>query len=177
MFSGMKIPRYNQQLIDLGITSEMLTGRKLQPFEEADSLQLAEIGEDGREYFLVNEAADAWQRLKKAADLDGENISIVSAFRSVSRQAEIIRGKIEKGLSIEDIIKVCAPPGYSEHHTGCALDLSTNGVEKLSEEFENSTAFEWLKCNAENYFFTLSYPRDNSSGYLYEPWHWRYDAT
>ena len=177
LLSGMNIPTNNQQLTELGISSEMIAERKLQQFEETDSLQIAEIGEDGREHFLVGEATDAWRCLKKAADSDGEEIFIVSAFRSISRQVEIIRGKIEEGLSIEDIIKVCAPPGYSEHHTGRALDISTHGVESLSEEFKNSTAFEWLNCNAQRFFFTLSYPRNNSAGYLYEPWHWRYDAT
>ena len=155
----------------------MIAGKKLSQYEEEDSLQIAEIGEDGREHYLTDEAAEAWRCLKKAAEGDGENIFIMSAFRSISRQVEIIRSKIEEGMCIEDIITVCAPPGFSEHHTGRALDISTHGVENLSEEFENTTAFEWLNCNAGKFLFTLSYPRGNSSGYLYEPWHWRYDVT
>ena len=163
--------------MNLGITSEMLAGRNLFQYEEADSLELAEVGDDGREHFLIFEAAVAWCNLKKAAEMDGEIIFIVSAYRSISRQIEIIRGKIEKGISIEDILTVCAPPGFSEHHTGRAIDLSTPGVENFSEELEDTMAFEWLNNNASRYFFSLSYPRGNSSGYQYEPWHWRYDTT
>ena len=173
----MKALANNQLLIDLGISPELITARNLCQYEEAGSLQLAEVGEDGREHLLTSEAAMAWHRMKMAAEKDGEIIFIVSAFRSISRQVEIIRGKIEEGLSIEDILTICAPPGFSEHHTGRALDLSTHGIENLSEEFENSTAFEWLNRNASRYFFSLSYPRGNSQGYQFEPWHWRYGPT
>lgn len=166
-----------QLLIDLGISPDLITARNLCPYDEANSLQLAEVGDDGREHFLISEAAVAWQRMKKAAESDGQRIFIVSAFRSIPRQVEIIRDKIAAGLDIEDILTVCAPPGFSEHHTGRALDLSTHGVENLSEEFGTSTAFEWLNHNADRFLFSLSYPRDNSHGYQYEPWHWCYAAA
>ncbi len=165
-----------QLLIDLGISPDLISARKLCQYDEADSLQLAELGVDGREHFLISEAAVAWHRLKQAAESDGEKIFIVSAFRSISRQVEIIRAKIDEGLNIEHILSVCAPPGFSEHHTGRAVDLSTHGVENLSEDFENSTAFEWLNHNAGRFLFSLSYPRGNVHGYQFEPWHWRYDA-
>jgi zinc D-Ala-D-Ala carboxypeptidase len=167
----------SQLLNELGISPEQLAHREIVQFEEANALELVEVGEDGREHFLIGEAAIAWRRLKNAAKLDGENITIVSAFRSISRQAEIIRSKIKEGIDLDKILSVCAPPGYSEHHTGRALDLSTDGVENLTEEFENTTAFKWLEKNAGEFFFSLSYPRENPAGYQFEPWHWCFNST
>lgn len=164
-------------LEELGISPQIISDRNLQYFPEAVTLEVAEVGADGGEHFLIPEAAKAWRRMKEAARSDREEIFIVSAYRSISRQVEIIRGKLEKGLNLSEILKVCAPPGCSEHHTGCAMDVSTPDTENLSEEFENTSAFQWLKNNAVDYSFYLSYPRNNAYGYDYEPWHWRYDAT
>jgi D-alanyl-D-alanine carboxypeptidase len=110
--------------------------------------------------------------MKAAALHDGETLYIVSAFRSVARQAEIVRGKLRSAASLEEILAVCAPPGYSEHHTGRAVDLSTLGVRPLDIEFADTSAFRWLRRNAARFAFELSYPRNNLYGYEYEPWHW-----
>ena len=67
-----------------------------------------------------------------------------------------------------------APPGFSEHHSGRALDLSTEGFAPLEEAFERSEAFKWLCGNGGRFGFTLSYPRGNRYGIVYEPWHWLY---
>jgi D-alanyl-D-alanine carboxypeptidase len=115
--------------------------------------------------------------MKAAALDDGETLFIVSAFRSVARQAEIVRGRLRSGASIEEILAVCAAPGYSEHHTGRAVDLSTPGVPPLETSFADSSAFRWLRQNAARFVFVLSYPQDNPYGYQYEPWHWCHHPT
>ena len=79
-----------------------------------------------------------------------------------------------EGLSDEEIFQVSARPGYSEHHTGKAIDLNTPGFEPLEEEFEDSQTFERLLKNANRFGFYLIYPRDNKYGIIYEPWHWFY---
>ena len=58
------------------------------------------------------------------------------------------------------------------HHTGRAVDIATPGVPPLTEAFERSDAFRWLEKNATNHGFSMSYPRGNALGYVYEPWHW-----
>ena len=63
-------------------------------------------------------------------------------------------------------------PGFSEHHTGRALDLSTPGSEPLSEAFDQTAAFDWLNTHARRFEFSMSYPRNNTTGINYEPWHW-----
>ena len=159
-------------LAELGIDPGVLTERGLARCDEARELALAETGGDGREHRLVPDAAQAWRRMKAAAAADGVPLEIVSAFRSIERQAEIIRSKLKAGQSLATILTVSAVPGYSEHHTGRAVDLTTPGFAALEEEFEMSPAFAWLSRHAGQFGFRLSYPRDNPYGYCYEPWHW-----
>jgi D-alanyl-D-alanine carboxypeptidase len=136
--------------------------------------QLAFIGRDTqkRPQWLAPRAARAWLRMHDAAALAGVELQIVSAFRSAEYQLGILKRKLDRGLSIEEILKVSAAPGYSEHHSGRAVDVSTPGFAALEEEFEKSVAFAWLSTNAQSYGFRLSYPRGNAHGIAYEPWHW-----
>ncbi|MFA6041679.1 MAG: M15 family metallopeptidase [Methylophilus sp.] len=142
--------------------------------QEATSLVLAEVGTDGREYWLVPAAAEAWCKLKAAALAEGVDVFIISAFRSIERQTEIIRRKLEVGEVIENILTVFAPPGFSEHHTGRAVDISTSGSRMLEVEFDQTPAYAWLIEHAAEFGFSLSYPIGNACGYQYEPWHWCY---
>ena len=161
-------------LDELGVPRELCAGRALPVQEEASELELVETGENGREYLLIPAAAAAWRALRAAAEADGVALKIVSAFRSVDRQAEIVREKLGRGLTLEAIFAASAPPGYSEHHTGRAVDVGTPGARSLEEDFEDTPAFRWLTMNAGRFGFALSFPRDNAEGYVYEPWHWCY---
>ena len=96
----------------------------------------------------------------------------MSGFRSFSYQADLIRNKLANGQNIEEILEASAPPGFSQHHTGEAIDIATPGSRPLTEDFENSAAYQWLAENAGNYGFSMTYPRGNSHGFIYEPWHW-----
>ena len=163
-------------LASLGISLDTIAARSLILYPEATELVVAETGEDGRQHRLVPRAAQAWGSLKEAAQADDVEIRIVSAFRSVERQAEIVRAKLARGQSIDQILSVSAPPGYSEHHTGRAVDVTTGGVRPLEVEFEGTAAFAWLTRHAGRFGFFLSYPRENRYGYAYEPWHWCFEA-
>jgi D-alanyl-D-alanine carboxypeptidase len=156
----------------LGIPSELIVARGLQVFEEASIVEVAEFGADGKEHLLVASAAEAWRNLKIAAHNDGIELFIVSAFRSIDRQTEIVRRKIDAGMAVEEILTVSAPPGFSEHHTGCAVDISTPGSRALEVEFDQTAAFTWLNTRASEFGYYLSYPIGNHYGYQYEPWHW-----
>jgi len=159
-------------LASLGISLETVASRSLVLYPEAAGLVVAEIGENGRGHLLIPAAARAWGSLRQVALAEGVVISIVSAFRSVERQAEIVRAKLARGQSIDEILRVSAPPGYSEHHSGRALDVTTDGARPLELEFEHTAAFQWLERNAGRFGFHMSYPRQNRYGYMYEPWHW-----
>ena len=168
------LARVQSILDELCVPPQLCAGRALSVQPEAEELEIVETGENGREYQLVPAAASAWRDLKAAAARDGIVLKIVSAFRSVDRQAEIVRRKLESGLSLDAIFAVSAPPGYSEHHTGRAVDIGTSGVRSLESQFEDTPAFRWLTANAGRFGFVMSYPRDNACGYVYEPWHWCY---
>jgi D-alanyl-D-alanine carboxypeptidase len=82
--------------------------------------------------------------------------------------------KITCGQPLDRVLEVLAPPGCSEHHTGNAVDLGCTGALPLDPVFETTSGYFWLKRNASIFGFSLSYPRDNRYGYVYEPWHWCY---
>ncbi len=159
-------------LVRLGIPRDYGVQHQLDLCEECT--RPVSIGKDmfDREQTMTSHAARAWSDMKDAAASAGIELQLVSAFRSVDYQAGIIQRKLDSGQSMEQILKVSAAPGYSEHHSGNALDISTPGFEPLEEEFENSPAFEWLKKSAGTFGFRLSYPRNNPHGVCYEPWHW-----
>lgn len=158
----------------LGIAPALIAARALEICEEAS--ELVSIGPDflGREQRLAPAAAAAWLRMQAAAARAGIELIPVSAFRSFARQTEILQGKLDAGQDCAQILRVSAPPGYSEHHTGHALDIGTPDSETLADSFGNTPAFEWLQAHAADFGFHLSYPRNNPQGFAYEPWHWRH---
>jgi zinc D-Ala-D-Ala carboxypeptidase len=159
-------------LAALQIPLGSIAARSLVFHPEAAALVVAETGDNGKEHLLVPPAASAWRAMKTSALAGGIVINIVSAFRTIDRQAEIVRAKMEKGLSLESILCVSAPPGYSEHHSGRAIDVTTESVRPLEQEFEHTSAYRWLSANAHRFGFVLSFPPNNRYGYAYEPWHW-----
>jgi D-alanyl-D-alanine carboxypeptidase len=117
-------------------------------------------------------AAARWQQMVEAASKDAVRLLIVSGFRSVDYQAELIRRKLDDGQAIDEILTVNAAPGFSQHHTGAAVDIASPGSRPLTEEFDQSEAFLWLTQNAARFGFSMTYPRENPWGFVYEPWHW-----
>ena len=157
---------------ELGIPVDY--GRSGGPPGYEEARELVEVGPNlvGRMQRLTPEAAAQWQAMVAAAEADGITLLIVSGFRSYEYQAALIRKKINAGQVITDILEVNAAPGHSEHHTGLAVDIASPGSRPLTEEFETSEAFRWLEANAGRFGFTMSFPRDNPWGIIYEPWHW-----
>jgi D-alanyl-D-alanine carboxypeptidase len=149
------------------------------PAKYTDATDLVAIGEDiyGRDAKLHPDAAVAWAKMCTAAEAAGVQLLVVSAFRSMARQAEIVGKKRARGLSWDEILRVSAYPGFSEHHTGCAVDIVSPECRELVEAFEHTNEFRWLTQHAPSFGFTLSYPRDNPHGVVYEPWHWRWRAA
>ena len=158
--------------VELGINAEALAGRQLPVFADARRLTPVGLGTDGRDKLLSPAAAMAWQTMRKAAVADGIALQLISAFRSIEFQAALIRAKLGKGQSIDEVLKVNAPPGHSEHHTGRAVDIGESGCAALDDAFEKTAAFAWLQQHAAHFGFTMSYPQGNAQGFLYEPWHW-----
>jgi D-alanyl-D-alanine carboxypeptidase len=150
---------------------------RLRRFDEAASL--VSVGPDyhGREAFLEPSTAVAWAAMKEAAQRDGIELLLISAFRSREYQEGIIRRKLDRGLPLDEILRVSAYPGFSEHHTGRAIDIGSPDSHDLTEFFEQTLEFSWLESNAARFGFSLSYPRDNPAGIAYEPWHWAHHSA
>ena len=165
-----------QALSDLGINAAYLQQRGLRLYDQARELVLADTGADGREFQLTPAAAHAWQAMQRAAAVDGVGLVLESAYRSVARQVEILQAKLAAGQQLAEVLRLVAPPGCSEHHTGCAVDIGTPGSAALEEEFETTTAFAWLQSNASRHGYRMSFPRGNAQGYGHEPWHWCHQA-
>jgi zinc D-Ala-D-Ala carboxypeptidase len=127
----------------------------------------------GRPLWLREAAAAAWGRMRAAALADAVVLEAISGYRSHDYQLGIFRRKLARGQSVADILQVNAAPGFSEHHGGQVLDLSTPGEPAAEESFEATPAFAWLQARAGDFGFELSYPRGNPHGIVYEPWHWR----
>ena len=159
---------------ELGIPTDYAARRGLAPQFEAEETGLVTIAvnPDGSSVRLISPAATAWQRLHSAALIDSITLLPQSGFRSVKRQAEIIRGKLSAGKTITDILTTIAAPGYSEHHTGCALDMVSPEEPELEEKFAGTPAYTWLTVHAGRHGFRLSFPPDNPQGFVFEPWHW-----
>jgi len=176
IFSYFKKRRYLHRISvinrSLEIHQDLLKRRAIPVQMEASTL--VSIGPDiyQRDQRMIPGAAQAWREMVRSAANDDIELQAVSAYRSIDYQAGIVSRKLEKGENVEDILRVSAAPGYSEHHTGRAIDITTPGFAVLEEEFEKSAAFQWLTSYAGEFGFSMSFPRDNPHGVAYEPWHW-----
>jgi D-alanyl-D-alanine carboxypeptidase len=163
---------------ELGLPADYAVRRRLALQPEADESALVTVATppDSPPVRLTAPAAVAWERMQHAARADGIALEPLSGFRSVNRQVEIIRRKLATGQPLTAILASVAAPGYSEHHTGRALDLSTPGEPALEEGFAQTPAYAWLREHAAKHGFDLSYPHDNPHGIVFEPWHWCWSA-
>ena len=151
------------------------------PYGEAYDGDIVSIGKFTRESyereeFLHYEAADAFRAMKTAAAADAIRIQAVSGFRTIARQSDLFEAQVAKLGSEKAAAKLSAPPGHSEHHTGYAVDIGdvTLPETDITYDFERTPAYSWLKANAIHFGFEESFPKGNSQGVSFEPWHWRY---
>ena len=122
---------------------------------------------------------DSLLKMREEAKKDGIYLVFLSGYRSINLQNDIFYSlKSIRNQEAAERARVSAPPGYSEHSTGFAIDIgdATQRETDFEIEFENTRAFRWLKNNAAKFHFKLSFNKDNK--YIdYEPWHWRYEGS
>ncbi len=130
---------------------------------------------------VEKKAYDAYLKLKDAVAKDGVTIELDSTYRSVKAQQELWdRWSADPEKGPEYVKKFVAVPGYSEHHTGLAIDicLRKNGelVYDNDEMIADRESFAKIHSKLADYGFILRYleNRQDSTGYTYEPWHLRY---
>lgn len=122
---------------------------------------------------LVNNGG---QQLRKEANesmklmQSQQALVMASGYRSYETQAQVYQENVDQ-YGKEQADRQSARPGYSEHQTGLTMDFGP-----ITENFANSAAYKWLTDNAYKYGWILRYPASTEAvtGYMYEPWHWRY---
>lgn len=158
----------------LGIPPGYGTSHGLTLIPEPATLAVAGKDLRGRTVRLVPAAATALRQMTAAAAKDGVTLQIVSGFRSAAYQAGLLRAKLNRGMGISTALSINTPPGYSEHQSGCAVDLATPHSAAADQSFARTPAYLWLNKRAAEFGFHLSYPQTNTHGIEFEPWHWRY---
>ena len=156
---------------------------KLNPLPEGweEALETVTITNSvGDDVEVEKKAYEAYELLKAdLADNDGIEVELDSARRSVAAQQEIMDSFIEK-YGADYAEKTVATPGFSEHHTGLALDLyfRLDGKDIYYNEDMVQYPQIWEKIHSKlaEYGFILRYleGKEHITGYGYEPWHIRY---
>jgi len=128
---------------------------------------------------MRREAADALKLLFDGAKKDGIELAGVSGYRSESRQKTLFNNYVERD-GLEAASRYSAKPGFSEHQTGLAMDVSGKDGKCAAEDcFAGTDEASWLAEHAYEYGFIVRYPesKEQVTGYKYEAWHLRYVGT
>ena len=158
--------------------------QKALPDSNAKDWNLVLVGPKNK---IENEVAESQLAATKA----GFPLVIISAFRSVESQKEVfdtnVNGLVSgNGMTEEEAIaktkETITEPGYSEHHTGLAVDIvdqdwyNTYQTQVLDASYGDQPGAKWIAENAPKYGFIIRYPKDRQdiTGITYEPWHIRY---
>jgi D-alanyl-D-alanine carboxypeptidase len=169
----LPLVQISKHLHALGLDADAYEARTGLPLvAEPAALTLAGLDRYRRPLWLRPAAARDWHRMQGSAQRDGIVLEAISGYRSHAYQLGIFERKLARGQSVDTILTVNAAPGYSEHHSGRALDIAAPGEPAAEESFERTAAYDWLQVNAAAFGFAMSYPRDNPHGIVYEPWHW-----
>jgi len=130
--------------------------------------------------YVHKDIYEKFKEMQFKASQRGISLQLLSGYRSIDLQREIFyeNKSIRKQTAVERS-RDSAPPGYSEHSTGYAIDVGDGNYPNthFEVEFEQTPAFKWMKRFASKYHFVLSFPPNNKQGVTYEPWHWRFEGT
>jgi zinc D-Ala-D-Ala carboxypeptidase len=154
------------------------------PYAEDPSDRLVSVGSYGtganqRTEALDKDAAATFAQMKTDAASAGVSLVAISGFRSIADQEKLFERQIQRQGSAAAAARLSAPAGYSEHHTGFALDIGDGSRPEtdVKFEFENTKAYQWLQTNGRRYGVELSFPNNNIQGVSFEPWHWRFTSS
>ncbi|WP_052446667.1 M15 family metallopeptidase [Candidatus Soleaferrea massiliensis] len=149
-----------------------------------DGFTVPELAQIQGGYEIDARIYDAFQQMESAAEADGVDLLVCSAYRSIEKQTSLFEGNVqelmEEGYSESEARRITgqsyAIPGRSEHNTGLALDIVTPDYQTLDDGYADTAAGKWLKNNAYKYGFILRYPKDKEdiTKIIFEPWHYRY---
>ena len=130
--------------------------------------------------YIHKEIYESFREMQFMAAQKGVSLQLLSGYRSIDLQRDIFyeNKSLRNQTAVERSLD-SAPPGYSEHSTGYAIDVGDGNYPEthFEVEFEKTPAFKWMKRFGPKYHFVLSFPPNNKQGVTYEPWHWRFEGT
>ena len=155
------------------------------PADYDSRIETKVVFESWREYFLDVRAAGYLEKMLKAAENDGIDLYVVSAYRTIEYQQQnfdnSVQDRVDRGMSYDDAyadtLAEVALPGESEHNAGLALDIMVEEYQNMDDDgLEDTEAFAWLDSHAADYGVILRYPKGKQeiTGIIYEPWHYRF---
>lgn len=125
---------------------------------------------------LRSVAAHALENMFTQANQDQIELRAASGYRSYDYQLDLYQGYVdEHGEDYAN--QISAKAGHSEHQTGLAIDVTSPAADyRLTKEFGDTEAGEWVREHASEFGFIIRYPKgkEDITGYTYEPWHLRY---
>lgn len=124
----------------------------------------------------THDTKEAFEKMSQDAQKENLNLIAVSAYRSIEYQKNLYNTYLKKD-SQETVDTYSARAGFSEHHTGRAIDLGDSSANIVN--FENTKESVWINENAYKYGFIVRYKKNTThiTGYKYEPWHITYVGT
>lgn len=150
-------------------------GQALDSLQIAKSEALVQLPQEQtfEEYriYVLPEVRNAFVRMAEAARKDSINLVVDSGWRSLSFQRRLIKRRMAAGDSFDEVLNSVAPPGYSEHHTGRALDLCPSMA-----SFAFTDTYRWLTKRASEFGFFETLPQDPSAPLTWESWHWTFQT-
>ena len=130
--------------------------------------------------YVHKDIYENFKEMQLLAAKRGISLQLLSGYRSIELQRDIFyENKSIRNQTAVERSRDSAPPGYSEHSTGYAIDVGDGNYPEthFEVEFEQTPAFQWMRRFASKYHFVLSFPPNNKQGVTYEPWHWRFEGT
>ena len=119
--------------------------------------------------YIVVKAHAALVEMLARAEEDGVLLKVESGYRSEGYQKSIFKRMIAKGRTFDDIVRYVAPPGYSSHVFGTAVDFYPSNW-----RFADTPEYKWLQENGGRFNFEETYSRANGLKMPWEAWHWNY---
>ena len=170
----------SKSLDDLNKSSETIKNKSLLghlPYPEASSDELIRFSPG---IYVHKDIYENFKEMQFLANQRGISLQLLSGYRSIDLQRDIFyENKSLRNQTAIERSRDSAPPGYSEHSTGYAIDVGDGNYPNthFEVEFEQTPAFKFMKRYASKYHFVLSFPPNNKQGVTYEPWHWRFEGT
>lgn len=169
-------PKSESKTLDLDLILEKGGDNNLGDYIPSDLIEIQDnVDTNGRIICLREEVADSLEKLMEDAQDSGVHLVVTSGFRSFETQ-KILHENWHKNRTEVNGLSAVAEPGHSEHQLGTTVDFTSPGVGYASahRSFHLTEEYEWLQTHAHRYGFVLSYPDNKDTGYIFEPWHWRY---